>query len=283
MKRFCRVPPRGLPRCNNSKLIFQKLKNQLTMAAKVSGVIILLTLGLASGLHAQFEGILEMKVVATSADSVQTAIYRLQIGGKNVAAEFHESDVSKANGKFIFRGDKNVLWIVDDDQKNYIEISTARQKDGDSANPQLPAEKFEKLQRTGKQQTILGYPCDELVTHEQGAEVRILATSKLGDIYEGLSRSLGELGGKQEGESGGWEHQLAALKMFPLRVTTTHDSHTSETQEVTQITAATIDPSVFLPPAGYRKESFDLNMEKMLEQMKKEAESDSSGDTTRNR
>ena len=254
------------------------------MATKVSGFIIfILSLSLTSGLRAQFQGILEMKVVATSADSVQTAIYRLQIGGKNVAAEFHESDVSKANGKFIFRGDRNVLWIVDDDQKNYIEISTARQGNGDSANPLLTPEKFEKLQRTGKEQTILGYPCEELVTHEQGAEVRILATSKLGDIYEGLSRSLGELGGKDEGETGGWEHQLAALKMFPLRVTTTHDSHTNETQEVTSITASTIDPSAFLPPEGYRKESFDLNMEKMLDQMKREADSDSSSDTTQRR
>src|SRR5271169_4731778 len=75
-------------------------------------------------LLAQFEGVIEMKVVDKAGDSVQTAKYRLQIQGTNVSADFHESDASTMNGRFIFRGDKKSLWIIDDDQKSYIELST---------------------------------------------------------------------------------------------------------------------------------------------------------------
>ncbi|HUL42753.1 MAG TPA: DUF4412 domain-containing protein [Bacteroidota bacterium] len=246
-------------------------------------VILLMVLGFIPLAHGQFQGILDMKVVATSADTVQTATYRLQIGGSNIAAEFHDSEPSMPNGKFIFRGDRNVLWIVDDDSKNYIEMSTASQEGQDRPKGGQQADSGEKLRPTGKTQKMLGYPCEELVTHEHGAEVRILATTKLGDVYEGLSRSLGQLGGRNEGSAGGWEHQLAALKMFPLKVTTTHDVRTRETQEVTAITPAAVDSTVFLPPEGYKKELLDMNMEKMLDEMKNQAGTDSTADTTGNR
>ncbi len=217
-------------------------------------VIILFFCG--QNLRAQFEGVIEMKVVDTAGDSVQTAKYRLQIQGTNVSADFHESDASTMNGRFIFRGDKKVLWIIDDDQKNYIELSTDQSQSGEASKQSRKDNPAEHLQKTGNRQTILGYSCEELVTQKNGDEVHVWATKQLGNIYEGLSQSLGEMNGKDEG--GGWEHELGVLKMFPLKVTTIRNKSIAETQEVTRVHQEKLSASFFLPPDGYQKQTLDL-------------------------
>jgi len=231
-------------------------------------------------LFAQFEGVIDMKVVDSTGDSVQTENYSLQVQGNKVSADFHEADASKTNGKFIFRGDKKLLWIIDDDQKKYIELSTKDQPSGKDSEQTHKATSSEKLHKTGKKEALLGYTCDEMVTHKDGDEVRIWATKKLGNIYEGLSQSLGELSGKEE--QGGWEHELAVMKMFPLKVTTIRKNAPAETQEVTRIHEEKLSASVFLPPDGYEKQSFDLNMKKLLQQMQDQNGTQETIDSTGN-
>jgi len=242
---------------------------------KLRAIMIVIVLFLfGQKLPAQFEGVIEMKVVDTAGDSVQTAKYRLQIQGTNVSADFHESDASTMNGRFIFRSDKKVLWIIDDDQKNYIELSTDQSQSGETNKQSRKESTAEHLQKTGHKQTILGYSCEELTTQKNGDEIHVWATKQLGNIYEGLSQSLGEMNGKDE--EGGWEHELGVLKMFPLKVTTIRNKNIAETQEVTLVHKEKLSASMFLPPDGYQKQTLDLK-KMMQEQGEEQNTADSSG------
>jgi hypothetical protein len=65
----------------------------------------------------------------------------------------------------------------------------------------------------------------------------------------------------------GWEGELARMKVFPLKIVTTENADTSESQEVTKIDPKTLEASVFEPPGGYKKQTLGAGMGKMMEQL----------------
>src|SRR5438876_1226714 len=75
--------------------------------------------------HAQFEGVIDMKMVMNEEGVSREMMYSMSVKKDMMAAAVKGNDETMNRGRFIFRGDKKMLWIVNDDQKNYLEISLA--------------------------------------------------------------------------------------------------------------------------------------------------------------
>jgi len=240
------------------------------LCALMTGGLLLPTIGIA-----QFEGIIDMKVSMSDGDSLHAATYRMHVQKDKMAATLEGGAQGMQGGSFIFRGDRKLLWIVNDEQKSYLEVSL---KDVDTASAGEETPERGKLERTGKTKTILAYLCEEFVVHGEAEVIQIWATTKLGNVYEGLMKSFGELGGSQMKDQAGWEGQLSAMKLFPLTLVTTRNGALYEKQEVTRIEAKKLAPSVFEPPRSYKKEALNFDMEKMMKQMQQKQEEPDSSD-----
>jgi hypothetical protein len=225
-----------------------------------------------SAARAQFEGVIDMKMTMTVEGAPREMMYSMSVKKDMMAADVKGTGEEMQGGKFIFRGDKKALWIVNDAQKSYIEISL-----NDSDKSKKPGESDEAedpevtLHKTGKTQTILGYSCEEWVAEDRSTVSNIWGTTRLGNIYEGLSKSFGEMGGMGKlHRGGGWESKLADMKVFPLKIVTSKDGQEQQTQEVTRIQKKSIASSVFDTPAGYEKQSLDLDMGKMMKDLQEQ-------------
>jgi len=110
----------------------------------------------------------------------------------------------------------------------------------------------QNVAKTGHTATILGYPCEEYVTHDKnGGTVSVWATDKLGG-YFGMGGG-GPFGGGRGGDSG-WDQAIKGkTNFFPLRVTV-HDRSGQETMtlETKAIEPGSLPDSEFAPPPGYQ-------------------------------
>lgn len=242
-------------------------------------IVCALILGCTSLVFSQFEGVIDMNVVQSVDDSTYETAYTLFVKKDLMATEMKGKGEGTQQGKFIFRGDKKVLWIVNHEEKNFLEISLKDDESskGKGKKPEAVSTS-EKIKKTGKTQKILGYLCEELLVEDGNEVSHIWATSKLGNIYEGLAKSFGELGGKEMEESDGWEKQLADMKIFPLKIETTKDGKLEQKQEVTRIEEKSVPASTFEPPKGYKKQAFEFDMEKMMKQMQEQMEKEGKED-----
>ncbi len=232
---------------------------------------------------AQFEGAIDMKVTAPDGDSMRVVSYSMLINGDKMMSEIMSREDTTKRGRFIFRGDRKLLWIINDDEKSYLEINlgdvqgAAAPRDTAGKDTARPAP---RLKKTGAGESILGYQCEEYVVEEGSRVTHIWGTQALGNVYRGLSSSMGEMGGQDAGSTQkGWEDELAAMTLFPLRISTTQNGTMEESQEVTRIHAETVPASAFEPPAAYTKQSMQLDLEKILKEMqdKMDTRADTSG------
>lgn len=58
----------------------------------------------------------------TKGEAAETAAGVFQIAGKNVTAEFRPAGAASSKGRIIFLGEKEVLWVINDGDKSYIEL-----------------------------------------------------------------------------------------------------------------------------------------------------------------
>jgi len=223
---------------------------------------------------AQFEGVIEMKISDSTDSSPKVTFYELSVKGNLVSAETHYPGGTAGEGRFIFRGDRKVLWIVSDSEKSYLEISLHDTLTAKNGLPNISRQP-NALTVTGKTGMIQGYPCEEFVAEESGRTIHIWGTPKLGNITEGLRKAFGEMEAKTAEDASGWEDELARRRIFPMKVVTMHGDVVEQTQEVTRIDKRKIPASTFEPPEGYEKHSFDLDVQKMLRQLQEQSQGDS--------
>ncbi|MBI4546570.1 MAG: DUF4412 domain-containing protein [Ignavibacteriae bacterium] len=220
---------------------------------------------------AQFKGSIDMKISHTMDGKPEEVLFTMFVDQDKIAAKVKSDQPGMGGGRFIFRGDKMVLWIVDDAERNYFEISFNNQDTADETNLEeemkVPKPTFKKI---GKTQTILGYKCDEWRVEHDGKVSNIWATPKLGDLYDGLVKSFGQMGQKKRDDDEDWQSELAIMKVFPLKIVTSENGKVTETQEVTKIEAKAVPASTFEAPQGYAKQSFDLNMQKLMKEMQEQ-------------
>jgi len=234
-------------------------------------LILLLLIFICAGLSpAQFEGTIDMKVALNDAGTSQVMYYTMSIKKNLMSTTVRSGGESAGKGKFIFRGDRDVLWIVSDEDKSYTELSmkdtrvrnkpgTAGKRDGSKS----------KIKKTGKTELILGYPCEEIVIEEGKNVTRLWGTSKLGNIYGDMMKSFGDIGGGAGSEGKHeWEEELALLKLFPLKIISMESGKITQTQEVTGINPKTIPASMFELSKDYKEQTIDPEMGKMLQDRK---------------
>ena len=228
-------------------------------------------LGVSAIVHAQFEGVIDLKVTDHDTLKPVESTYRLFVKGEMLATELKGESQEEQHGKFIFRSDKKVFWIVNDQEKSFIEISV--KDDGKSSKHRTDGGKKQansgsRLKKIGKTEIILGYVCDEMVAEDGSRVAHIWSTKKLGNVYEGLMKTFGRMAETSDGdESDDWEAELSGMKVFPLKIVTSQDGRLRETQQVTKIEPKTVDASLFEPPASYKKQSLEFDMQKMLKGM----------------
>lgn len=218
---------------------------------------------------AQFEGTIDMKMMHDRDGVPMEMVYTMSVKNDLLAADVRSTGTSNEEGKFILRGDKQVLWVIDDSKQMYLEFSL---KDDAPApdRKSLMSKKKEnspKLRKTGKSQKVLGYLCEEWMMTEGDEVTSIWGTSKLGGIYDGLMKSFKKISRESENHMEGWESALAQMRIFPLKVVRSEAGKVKSSQEVTKIKTGSVPAATFEAPAGYSKQSLDDEMEKVMKQM----------------
>ena len=261
---------------------------------RAMAVALLLFLFRALPALAQFEGIIDMKMTRHVEGAPRSVSYSMSVKGEMLAAQAGEGEGSEAKGKFIFRGDRKVMWVVDDQAKTYLEISLTGDAGGKKKGGSGPrrGDSNVKLRKAGRTESILGYPCEEWVAEDTGTVTHIWGTPKLGNVYEGLMKSFEKMNPSlAESQMSGWEGELAKMKVFPLRILSMdrgekgESGDTTESQEVTRIDSRHLEAALFDPPPGYKKQSLDVDMGKMMDQLQEQLKSrhGRGGDSSLNR
>ncbi|HLF13364.1 MAG TPA: DUF4412 domain-containing protein [Bacteroidota bacterium] len=233
----------------------------------------------AAAAHAQFEGTIRMRAVTYSGVDSSVVASTVYFRGKLFAATIDASGrTAGQGGKFILRGDKNLMWIVIDQEKKYMEIPLAdKGRSADTARRTDTARSY-TLTKTGKTRTLIGYSCGEWIADEgDGATAKIWATGKLGNMYEGVVKWFDEMSMESATDRSRWERELAGMKLFPLMVVRSEEGEVTEVEEVVAIEKTKVPDSMFEAPEGYAKQVVDLNFEKMFEEMMKQMEKEGEG------
>lgn len=239
-------------------------------------IFAVLALLLPVAAQAQFEGVIDMKMTMFSDEKPKDIFYTISVQDHNLAMTMKgmtETGEKGEKGRFIFRGDSKVLWILSDESKSYMEISLKdEQKRKRSEKAAKPADLG---RRTGKTETILGYPCEEWIVEEKENDevTHVWATSKLGGVYEWMMQSMKDAGGPGAADDmEGWEKDFVARHLFPLKVITKEGGKVTQQQEVTRIEKTSVPKSMFEAPEGYTKQSLGLDMQKMMKEMQEQME-----------
>lgn len=233
----------------------------------------------------QFEGAVRMRAVTYGDADSNVVASTVYFKGRLFAAVIDSSGNEGQAGRFILRPDSSLMWIVIDAEKKYMEIPLPEKGRSPDTAARDAGKRSYTLTKTGKTRTVIGYPCDEWIAEEEdGASARIWATTKLGDMYEGVVKWFDEMSMESDGGKGRWERELAGMKYFPLSVVRSEEGEVTETEEVTAVDRMKVADSVFEAPAGYQKQVMDLNFDRMFEKMMKDMEKhqddepDTSGD-----
>jgi hypothetical protein len=233
-------------------------------------LFIILSLTLSLPLLAQFEGEIDMKISAAGGETKRDQTLILLIKKGNIAITVM-GEGGKARGKVIFREDKNVMWVVDDAKKSVMEIPTKEIEDSAGRATEGAEGAKVKFYKSGKSETILGYPCDGWIVEKEYETKEVYGTTKLGDIYESFLKSLKRVtGGRMESAMNEFESEMMKQKIFPLKSITMRDSVVTSTQEVTKIEPRSVKASTFEIPAGYKKQSMDAGMSEAMKKMQEE-------------
>ena len=246
-----------------------------------SRILITLLIFLSGVAYAQFEGVMDMKVIGAGFESNDTIMYTMSVKKNLMATEVHQASKEKESGKFIFRGDKQVIWIIDEEEKTFMEISLKDdEKTPKPENKGKPEKSDVKVRKTGNKETILGYTAEEVIVEGEDQVTHIWGTAKLGNIYAGMLKSLEGMGDDEGWSEGkGWDEEMAKLNMFPLKIISKEDGKIILTQEVTRIEQKSLPQTMFEVPKGYKKQSFDFDMEKMMKQLQKDMKKDKEEDS----
>ncbi len=197
---------------------------------------------------AQFEGIVESKNLTTD----ETGTFRqftLTMWIKNDRIRVQTSAVGTTPAStMIYRGDRLVTWMLNDDDRTYFEILK------NPRSPNTPNEAASApgtpIKRTGKTRRILGYPCEQIIVAQEGQTTEIWGTKGLPALLQTIRNVLGD----DRDPAGGWQEELEALGLFPLSASTKVEGAVVESQETTRIEQREIQPALFELPTGYRKQ-----------------------------
>ncbi|HUI66250.1 MAG TPA: DUF4412 domain-containing protein [Bacteroidota bacterium] len=199
--------------------------------------------------RAQFEGFVETRNTTTDETGVQQQ-YVMTMWVKNSMARITSSATGSSPATtMIYRSDKKIIWMLNDDDKTYFEITQDKNPDQSSPQPDKPV-----VRLTHKTRKILGYPCEQVLISQSDLQTEIWATKSLGGLSTALARGLGQ---EQSGAEGGWNDELTKMGLFPLLVSTRSDGKIVESQEIVKIEKKSLSEDLFLLPSNYTRQTVD--------------------------
>jgi hypothetical protein len=230
--------------------------------ALVFGVL----LAASSPAHAQFEGVIELKLTSGMGAGKMT----VQVGkaGMRNEIDIQTKQFPMKSTMLVKASNRDVGYQIDDQNKTYREIDLARGREMATQGP-----KDEWTAKKLGTEKMLGYAC----THAQlkssrGAEVEVWTTKDLMDI-ESWAKAMGPRSPTDEG-------MMKALKtigadgVFMKMVHKKADRpEESMTMEIVKVEKKSLPASTFEVPAGYTKSEMPQGLppgaaEKIREQMK---------------
>jgi hypothetical protein len=198
---------------------------------------------------AQFEGIVETRNLTTDeAGMPQQFKITMWIKSDRVRVQSTAFGSSPAS-TMIYRSDRKVTWMLNEDERTYFEILQKTQPSPE--RPYSGEELHPTISRTGKTRKVLGYPCEQVLVKRENEETVIWGTKSLASLSVTIRRVLGE---PETGAPGGWQEQLDALGLYALSASTRIEGALVEQQETTKIEKREVASGLFELPAGYRKQ-----------------------------
>ena len=196
---------------------------------------------------AQFEGIVESRNVTIDQTGSRLE-YVTSIWVKNGMARIVNSASESVPAVImIYRSDLKLVWMINDDDKTYVEISHADQPRKSGAQKGKGT-----VKKSGQGTTVLGYPCDHYVLKSGEATTEVWGTKRLAGLAATLAAILG-IG--EEDEESPQVDELTALGVFPLRTVTKIGGNVIDSQDVTRIEKKSLADDIFSLPSGYTRQS----------------------------
>ncbi len=212
--------------------------------------LLLILLGLSAFLWsaragAQFEGIVESRN-STVDELGKTQHFVMTMWIRSDRLKIHNTEMGSTPATtMIYRLDKHLMWILNDEEKSYFEVL---REGPQQAPPAAPEGEKVRVVRTGKTKKILGYPCERILILRGEESTEIWGTKKLESLAKAISNLVGS-----EGEPG-WSDELEKLGVFPLSAASKLGGAVVESQEVYKIESREIPDALFEIPPGYIKE-----------------------------
>jgi len=216
--------------------------------ARAFAVMLCSAFSFASRTYAQFEGIVESKNTTTDElGRPQSFVMTMWI--KKDMVRIETKGTSTLTSIMIYRTDLKKIWVLNQDDQAYYEISREDQQTG--INPSISASASYSIKRTGKKKTIAGYECEQFIIKRENEETEIWGTKKLGHLLITLSKALGA------DATTGSEGAIAEVMkrgIYPLRSATKFEGQLIESHEVTRIEPKALEAALFSLPAGFKKQ-----------------------------
>lgn len=212
--------------------------------------ILLVMVVLVPHAGAQFEGIVESKNITTDEKGEKQTFMMTLYVRKDMVKVRNSAIGNSPPSTMIYRNDKRVVWMLNEDEKTYFEIPQGQSSE-ELHPPSEGRTNGYKMRRTGKTKRVLGYTCEQIFFTREDEETQIWGTKSLGHLSSAISKALGE---EHAESSDDWTNELLKMGMFPLISTTKIQGSLAESQEVTLIEKKTLPEELFALPPEYRKQ-----------------------------
>jgi hypothetical protein len=218
------------------------------MNAFTKSLLVALLVGTARA-NGQFEGIVESRNY-TLDDRGAGQSFNMTIWVRRDMVKIRIPSMGEVPGStVIYRHDRKISYVFNDEEKTYFEVSLANQEMAQQQRDQDPDKP--KVERTKRKRKILGFPCVQLKLKRGESETEIWGTKSLGDLAARLDSLLGDSEARSQGAD---MELLRQLRLFPLVSVTRLGGKVVDSQEVTKIVRRQLSADLFTVPADYKKQ-----------------------------
>lgn len=211
----------------------------------------------SSGALAQFEGIVESRNISTD-EMGNPQEFLMTMWVKDGLVRIHTVGDGVPSTTMIYRNDRQVIWMLNDEEKIYFEINQ-KEEPQEIRPPHSTLEDRHTVKRTGNARKILGYNCEQLLITRGTERTELWGTKHLAKLSASLEKALGE--DAKAGES--WTDEIRKMGLYPLKSSTKIDGNLVESQEVTKIEERKLEDDLFLVPPEYSKQTFEEMLDGM--------------------